>query len=72
MLDALRVVGGEEAVKRVEFDEGKEGEVVRRIVASWPSRFDNGYALGLGFEVDEGGMEGVVRAFKRDVDEGRA
>ncbi|KAF8063343.1 NAD-P-binding protein [Lyophyllum atratum] len=68
-LEALERVGGEEALGRVRF---RDDEVNRRIVSSWPARFDNGYAVGLGFGVDEGGMEPIVRQFKRDVEAGIA
>ncbi|KAF8057610.1 NAD-P-binding protein [Lyophyllum atratum] len=68
-LEALEKVGGEEALGRVRF---RDDEVNRRIVGSWPARFDNGYAVGLGFGVDEGGMEPIVRQFKRDVEAGIA
>ncbi|KAF8664835.1 hypothetical protein AX16_000676 [Volvariella volvacea WC 439] len=44
--------------------EGEEDLISRRLVESWPARFDVDYALGLGFVRDEGGMEVVVRRFK--------
>lgn len=52
--------------------EFKDDEANRRIVGSWPARFDNGYAMGLGFVVDEGGMVPIVRRFKEDVEAGLA
>ena len=68
-LDALRAVAGPDAVARVIF---KDDPVNRRIVSSWPAKFDNTYALSLGFFADEGGMEPIVRSFKEDVEAGRA
>ncbi|OZJ04489.1 hypothetical protein BZG36_02664 [Bifiguratus adelaidae] len=50
-LEALRRVAGEKALKLVEF---KDDATNRRVVSSWPARFDNTYALSLGFTVDEG------------------
>ncbi|KDR72897.1 hypothetical protein GALMADRAFT_252225 [Galerina marginata CBS 339.88] len=68
-LDALLKVGGQQALDLVKF---KDDPVNRRIVSSWPSAFDNKYPLSLGFFVDEGGMEPVVRQFKKDVAAGIA
>ncbi|KAK7446293.1 hypothetical protein VKT23_014499 [Stygiomarasmius scandens] len=68
-LEALREVAGEEALKLVEF---KDDPINKRIVSSWPARFDNSYALSLGFFVDEGGMVPIVRQFKKDLEEGKA
>lgn len=62
-------VAGKEALDKVTF---KDDETNRRIVSSWPARFDNSYPLSLGFVVDEGGMEEVVRQFKKDVEAGIA
>ncbi|KAI0823198.1 hypothetical protein BC628DRAFT_1325495 [Trametes gibbosa] len=64
---ALERVAGREAVARIRF---VEDETNRRIVASWPARFDNTYALSLGFAVDEGGMEPIVRRFKEQLEAG--
>ena len=36
----------------------------RRIVSSWPAKFDNTYPCSLGFTVDNGGMVPIVRRFK--------
>lgn len=44
----------------------------RRIVSSWPAKFDNDYPCGLGFVVDEGGMVPIVRQFKKDIEDGLA
>lgn len=68
-LDALLKVAGQEALDRVKF---KDDETNRRIVSSWPAKFDNTYPLSLGFSVDEGGMEEVVRQFQKDVAAGLA
>lgn len=63
-LDALLAVGGPSALERVVFE---DDPVNRRIVSSWPSAFDNTYALSLGFLVDEGGMLPIVKQFQRDL-----
>ncbi|KAJ6510515.1 hypothetical protein C8R45DRAFT_964379 [Mycena sanguinolenta] len=68
-LDALEKVGGKQALDLVRF---RDDPVSRRLVSSWPSRFDNTHALGLGFVVDEGGMEPIVRRFQKDVEAGKA
>lgn len=66
-LDALYKVGGEKALSLIKF---KEDEMNRRIVSSWPARFDVSYALEMGFKADEGGIDGVVRGFKDDLEAG--
>lgn len=63
-LRALKEVAGKEVLDLVKF---KDDPVNRRIVSSWPARFDNSYALGLGFIVDQGGMESIVRQFQKDI-----
>lgn len=68
-LEALKEVAGEEALKLVKF---RDDPTNRRIVSSWPAKFDNTYALGLGFEVDEGGMVPIVRRFQAAVKAGEA
>ncbi|KAG5652483.1 hypothetical protein H0H81_004839 [Sphagnurus paluster] len=68
-LQALEKVAGKEAVALVKF---KDDPINRRIVSSWPPRFDNTYPLSLGFVVDEGGMEPIVRQFQKDVAAGIA
>ncbi|KAL1412683.1 hypothetical protein Q8F55_000430 [Vanrija albida] len=60
-LEALAEVAGPAALELVKF---KDDPVNRRIVSSWPARFDNDYPLGLGFVVDEGGMVPIVRRFQ--------
>ncbi|KAH9475253.1 D-erythronate dehydrogenase [Psilocybe cubensis] len=59
-LEALFKVAGQDALNLVKF---KDDPVNRRLVSSWPSAFDNSYALSLGFAVDEGGMEPIVQRF---------
>ncbi|KAJ6602391.1 hypothetical protein DFH09DRAFT_1124773 [Mycena vulgaris] len=68
-LKALEKVGGKKALDLVKF---KDDPINRRIVSSWPPRFDNTYPLSLGFVVDEGGMEPIVRQFQKDIEAGIA
>ncbi|KAK1222252.1 hypothetical protein PQX77_014885 [Marasmius sp. AFHP31] len=68
-LEALEKVAGKEALKLVKF---KDDPTNRRIVSSWPAKFDNSYPLGLGFVVDEGGMVPIVEQFKKDIAAGIA
>ncbi|KAJ7117920.1 hypothetical protein C8R43DRAFT_1036900 [Mycena crocata] len=68
-LQALEKVGGKKALDLVKF---KDDPINRRIVSSWPPRFDNSYPLSLGFVVDEGGMEPIVRQFQKDIAAGIA
>jgi len=63
-LDALLAVGGPDALELVIFE---DDPVNRRIVSSWPSAFDNTYALSLGFLVDEGGMLPIVKQFQTEL-----
>ncbi|AAW41370.1 hypothetical protein CNBA7920 [Cryptococcus deneoformans B-3501A] len=68
-LEALEKVAGPEALKLIKF---KDDPINRRIVGSWPARFDNTYPCSLGFVVDEGGMVPVVQRFKEMVEAGLA
>ncbi|KAF9267201.1 NAD(P)-binding protein [Marasmius fiardii PR-910] len=68
-LEALEKVAGKEALKLVKF---KDDPTYRKIVSSWPARFDNSYPLSLGFVIDEGGMVPIVEQFKKDVGAGIA
>ncbi|EIW59611.1 NAD-P-binding protein [Trametes versicolor FP-101664 SS1] len=68
-LSALERVAGPEAVARIRFEDDATN---RRIVGSWPARFDNAYALSLGFVVDEGGMVPIVQRFKDQLTAGQA
>lgn len=68
MLDALRVVGGEEAVKLVEV---VKDEATEKIVLSWPTRLDTSRAHMLGFNED-GPLEQTLREYIEDyVPDGR-
>lgn len=60
-VEALRKVAGDEAVARIKFE---KDEVCERLVRSFPTRFDNEFALNLGFKVDQGGFEENVREFQ--------
>ena len=60
-LAALEAVAGPAALALVRFE---PDEVSARVVSSWPARFDDSYARGLGFVGDEGGMEPIVRRFR--------
>jgi nucleoside-diphosphate-sugar epimerase len=51
MIESLARVSGHEAAGRITFN---SDEKVRRIVASWPARFDVARALALGFTRDNG------------------
>ena len=59
MIDALRTVGGDEAVARVRFT---PDPVIRTIVATWPARFETARADALGFKRDAAFVD-VVRAY---------
>lgn len=62
MLQALKVVVGEEVAALVSFE---RDELISKIVASFPVKFDNSRALNLGFMVDNN-FEDVIRAYIRD------
>ncbi|KAF8633123.1 hypothetical protein AX15_001503 [Amanita polypyramis BW_CC] len=64
---ALEKVAGKKALELVKF---KDDPVNRRIVSSWPSTFDNSFALNLAYSVDEGGIEGMVLGFKTKLEAG--
>ncbi|KAJ7058157.1 hypothetical protein C8F01DRAFT_991382 [Mycena amicta] len=68
-LKALEEVGGKKALDLVKF---KDDPINRRIVSSWPARFDNSYPLSLGFVEDVGGMVPIVRRFQQDIEAGIA
>jgi len=61
MLDALREVGGEEAVKLVKRE--KASPEIKAMLDSWPIRFDVSKALKLGFVADQG-FKSAVEDFK--------
>ena len=62
MLDALREVGGDEAVRLVRFE---PDATVARIVGGWPARFDSPRARQLGLSPDSDFLS-VVRQYVRD------
>ncbi|EED19878.1 nucleoside-diphosphate-sugar epimerase, putative [Talaromyces stipitatus ATCC 10500] len=64
MMDALEKVGGKDKLGLLK---EKEDPVIKRIVYSWPTRFDNSQAIGLGFQRDES-FEQAVRDFKESVE----
>ncbi|KAH8110033.1 NAD-binding protein [Phellopilus nigrolimitatus] len=68
-LEALAAVAGPDVLKLIRFEDNPTN---RRIVSSWPARFDNTYPLSLGFLADEGGMVPVIEQFKKDVEAGKA
>lgn len=63
MLDALRRVGGEAAVRRVRF---VDDERIARIVRGWPARFDAARAATLGFQRDAD-IVSIVRRYAEDL-----
>jgi len=62
MLDALRQVGGEAAVRRVCF---QPDERIAKIVYGWPARFDAARAQALGFTADTD-IESIVRVYAEE------
>lgn len=60
MLQALREVGGEDAVKLVKRE--KPSPEIKAMLDSWPLRFDVSRALGLGFVADQN-FKGAVDDF---------
>ncbi|GBP19776.1 D-erythronate dehydrogenase [Eumeta japonica] len=61
MISALRKVAGDEVASLIRFE---EDEAIKEIVNSFPSKFDNGRALNLGFVVDAN-YEDVIRGYIR-------
>ena len=61
-IEALRAVAGESAVALIR---PKLDELVQRIVAGWPQRFDPRRALQLGFRADDN-FEEIVRIYVED------
>ena len=59
MLDALKAVGGNEALKLVE---EKRDEATEKIVLSWPTRLDITRAKALGF-VEDGNLTNTLREY---------
>ena len=62
MLDVLKEVGGEDALKLVE---EKRNEETERIVVSWPTRLDTTRARQLGFKGD-GSLIETVRDYMQE------
>ena len=62
MLEALRAVGGDDAVRLVHDEKDEETE---RIVMSWPTRLDVSRAKMLGY-VDDGPLERTLREYMED------
>jgi nucleoside-diphosphate-sugar epimerase len=61
-IEALRKVAGDKAVARIR---RQPDELVQRIVAGWPRRFDARRALALGFTV-EPDFESIIRVHIAD------
>jgi D-erythronate 2-dehydrogenase len=62
MISALKTVAGQAVADRINFG---ESPTVRRIVSSWPARFDVARALALGFRSDID-FESLIREFLAD------
>jgi nucleoside-diphosphate-sugar epimerase len=61
-IDALRAVGGEEAVRLIRRE---PDETIERIVETWPRAFDPRRALELGFRAEES-FDEIVRVYVED------
>ena len=62
MLDALKALGGDEALKLVE---EKRDEATERIVLSWPTRLDISRAKALGF-AEDGTLTNTLQEYIND------
>ena len=62
MLQALKVVGGENALELVE---DKKDEAIEKIVYSWPTHFDTSWAKELGFRQD-GNLLQILKDYVED------
>ena len=62
MLNALKAVGGEEALRLVE---EKRDEATQRIVESWPTRLDTSKAGSFGF-MGDGTLEDTLIQYLED------
>lgn len=62
MLDALKAVGGDEALSLVE---EKRDEATEKIVLSWPTRLDISRAKELGF-AEDGPLEQTLQEYVKD------
>lgn len=65
MLDALKIVGGEDALKLIEEKRDKETE---KIVESWPTRLDTSKAKALGYK-DDGTLVQALEQYIEDYGE---
>ncbi|KAJ1568540.1 hypothetical protein HK405_000770 [Cladochytrium tenue] len=63
-LDALKAVGGQKALNLVRFEEDATN---RRIVCSWPSKFDNQPAVDLGFVPEPADFVEITRRFQKSL-----
>ena len=61
-LEALRRVAGDDIVRLIRRE---PDEVIERIVAGWPRRFDAGRALELGFTVEQS-FDEIIRTHIED------
>ena len=68
LLKALEAVGGKNALDLVHFE---ASELDKRIVQSWPSKFDITQALQMGFTGDNDGVLPIVQQFKKDLEENK-
>uniref|UniRef100_A0A8H7NGU2 NAD-dependent epimerase/dehydratase domain-containing protein n=1 Tax=Bionectria ochroleuca TaxID=29856 RepID=A0A8H7NGU2_BIOOC len=64
MMDSLARVGGEDKLKYLS---EKEDPLVKPILYSWPTTFDNTKGFGLGFQKDDS-FDDIVRDFKATLD----
>ena len=62
MLDALKAVGGDEALKLIE---EKRDEATEKIVLSWPTRLDISRAKALGF-TEDGTLTNTLQEYIND------
>ena len=62
MLEALKTVGGDQAVRLIEDQKDDETE---KIVLSWPTRLDTSRAKSLGY-VEDGPLEQTLREYIED------
>ena len=62
MLDALKAVGGDEALELVE---EKRDDATEKIVLSWPTRVDTSRAKALGF-VEDGTLTNTLKEYIDD------
>ena len=67
MVEALRIVAGDQAVNRIAWETDAE---VERIVLGWPVRFDTSRANAMGFQADSSVQE-IIEAFVVDELDGK-